>query len=174
MLLSDIELLANYWTHSSHEYLTAMGVDISKLPSRKIFMEMLEGQFHKPIEEKRAYCIIWLKDDQPVGHSNTNPTYYGKEANMHLHIWHPENRKKGLGEIFLQMTIPLFFKNLKLEKLICEPYALNPAPHKALQKLGFDLEKEYTTIPGAINFEQPVKRWVLTVKKFLENKSKMA
>jgi RimJ/RimL family protein N-acetyltransferase len=143
-----------------------MGVDISKLPSRDSFIAMLEGQFHKPIEEKRAYCIIWLLNDQPVGHSNTNPTFYGKEGNMHLHIWHPENRKKGLGEVFLQMTIPLFFKNLELNKLVCEPYALNPAPHKALLKLGFELEKEYTTTPGAINFEQPVKRWVLTEQRF--------
>ena len=161
MLLGDIEHLADYWTNSPREYLTGMGVDISKLPARESFISMLTEQFHKPLEEKRAYCIIWLKDDQPVGHSNTNPTFYGREANMHLHLWQPENRRKGLGEIFLQMTIPLFFKNLKLEKLICEPYALNPAPHKSLKKLGFELEKEYITVPGAINFEQPVKRWVL-------------
>ena len=166
MLLSDIEHLANYWTNSPHDYLTGMGVDISKIPSKHSFLSMIEEQYHKPIEEKRSYCIIWLKNDQPAGHSNTNPTSYGREANMHLHIWQSGNRQKGMGEIFLQMTIPLFFKNLKLERLICEPYALNPAPHKTLEKIGFELEKEYTTIPGAINFEQPVKRWVLTAEKF--------
>jgi hypothetical protein len=39
---------------------------------------------------------------------------------------------------------------------------LNPAPHKALEKLGFEFEKEYITVPGSINFEQPVKRWGLS------------
>jgi RimJ/RimL family protein N-acetyltransferase len=164
MLLKDIPYLADYWTQSPHEYLISMGVDITKLPSRESFITMLEDQFHKPIEQKRSYCLIWLYEDQPVGHSNTNPTYYGREANMHLHIWENDYRKKGFGGIFLQMTIPLFFTNLKLKKLICEPYALNPAPHRALQKLGFELEKEYTTIPGSINFEQPVKRWILLRK----------
>ena len=65
------------------------------------------------------------------------------------------------------MTIPCYFKNLQLKKLICEPYALNPAPHKTLEKLGFQFEKEYVTVPGSINFEQPVKRWVLSFESYL-------
>jgi hypothetical protein len=45
--------------------------------------------------------------------------------------------------------------------LYCEPYALNPAPNKTLEKLGFKFLKTYTTIPGWINFEQEVNLWEL-------------
>ena len=167
MLREDIELLASYWIHSPLEHLARMGVDISKIPEKENFIQMLEEQFQKPIEQKRSYCIIWLKDGQPVGHSNTNPSFFGKEAYMHLHLWQAENRQKGMGEKLLQMTLPLFFNNLNLQKLISEPYALNPAPHKTLEKMGFELEKEYITTPGSIKFEQPVKRWVLTKEKYI-------
>ena len=163
---SDIDLIVHYWLDADHDYLKGMGVDVSKLPARKQLHEMLMKQINSNYQEKNAYCIIWELDGEPVGHSNTNPTYFGKEATMHLHLWKPAIRKKGLGTAFLKMTIPFFFKNLKIKKLFCEPYALNPAPHKALQKIGFELVKEYTTIPGSMNFEQPVKQWVLSDEKY--------
>lgn len=158
---SDIPLIADYWTNSSDEHLVAMGVDLAKVPSREDFVDMLEYQLSLPIEKRMTYCIIWLLDGITVGHCNTNPTDFGNQANMHLHIWSEENRKRKFGMDFLRMTIPLFFENLKLKRLICEPYALNPAPNRALKKFGFTFEREYTTIPGGINFEQPVNRWVL-------------
>jgi RimJ/RimL family protein N-acetyltransferase len=64
------------------------------------------------------------------------------------------------------MTLPLFFERLQLKKLYCEPYALNSAPNKSLEKVGFEFIKEYITIPGSLNFEQPVKRWELSYEKF--------
>lgn len=161
---SDIGLIADYWTNSSDEHMESMGVDLAKVPDKQDFIDMLEYQLSLPIEKRNAYCIIWLLDGVPVGHCNTNPTEFGKEANMHLHIWSSENRKKQFGMSFLRMTIPLFFENLNLKRLICEPYALNPAPNKTLEKFGFAFEKEYVTIPGGINFEQPVNRWVLERK----------
>ncbi len=161
LLPNDISLIADYWTQSPDAHLQAMGVDLNKVPERKDFVDMLQFQLSLPIEKRNAYCIIWLIDGLPIGHCNTNPTNFGEEANMHLHIWSEENRKKKLGMAFLQMTIPQFFENLNLKRLICEPYALNPAPNRALQKFGFQFVKEYVTTPGSINFEQPVKRWVL-------------
>ena len=129
---------------------------------------MLLRQLSTPLDQKLSYCIIWELDNKPIGHSNTNPTIFGEEAFMHLHIWDPVSRKKGLGSELIKRTLPYFFKNLKLKRLYSEPYALNPAPNKALEKAGFELEKEYVTIPGYLNFEQPVKRWVLTQEKFME------
>jgi RimJ/RimL family protein N-acetyltransferase len=166
MLATDISPIADYWLHSSSDHLLKMGADIAKLPSRKNFIKMLEEQYQKPLEQKRSYCIIWLQNDKPVGHCNTNPTVFGEEAYMHLHLWPSDLRKKGLGEEFLQLTIPLFFKNLQIKRLISEPYALNEAANRVLQKAGFELEKEYITTPGSLNFEQPVKRWILTAEKF--------
>ena len=166
MRKEDILLIAEYWTTADNEHLLNMGVDHNKLPAKDEFINMLTAQLNLPIEQKRSYCIIWEEDGNAIGHCNTNPTNYGKEAFMHLHLWKKEVRKNGIGFTLLKSTIPLFFERLKLQKLYCEPYALNPAPNKTLQKIGFEFEKEYTTIPGFLNFEQPVKRWVLTYEKF--------
>ena len=67
------------------------------------------------------------------------------------------------------MSLSYFFKHLKLQKVVCEPYALNDAPNKTLKKAGFNFIKEYTTIPGSLNFEQPVKQWSLLNTEFVES-----
>jgi RimJ/RimL family protein N-acetyltransferase len=164
----DIEPLCNYWFNASEQHLLGMGVDIKKLPSREVFILMLNEQLNTPIEQKKAYCIIWQNEGKAIGHSNTNPTKYGEEATMHLHLWESGTRKKGMGAELLKMTLKRFFEDLKLKKLCCEPYALNPAPNKTLEKAGFTFIKEYITIPGSLNFEQPVRRWELTREAFLD------
>lgn len=171
---SDIDLLCNYWFNSSAEYLAGMGADIKKLPSRQAFTLMLNEQLSAPIEQKKSYCIIWLNEGKAIGHSNTNPTRYSDEATMHLHLWDSDTRKKGMGAQLLEMTIKLFFENLKLKKLCCEPYALNPAPNKTLEKVGFSFVKEYITVPGSINFEQPVKRWEMTREAYLNRSGRVS
>ncbi len=163
---SDIQLLINYWFGSHPDFLLSMGVDLKKMPAKEEFTQMLLDQLSAPAEQKTSYCIIWLLDNIPVGHSNTNPTSFGEEAKMHLHLWKRDERKKGLGTSFVKITLPYFFNNLQLQKLICEPYALNTAPNKTLEKLGFHFVKEYITIPGFINFEQPVNRWEMTHENF--------
>lgn len=166
----DIELVVNYWMSADNEFLHGMGVDVSKMLSRESFTQMLEEQFKLPVENKRAYCVIWENDGVPIGHSNTNPTKYGAEATMHLHLWKTDVRKKGTGTELVKLTLPLYFENLKLKKLIVEPYALNPAPNRTLEKAGFTFIKEYITTPGFINFEQPVKRWEMSRENFLKFK----
>lgn len=169
----DIDLICNYWLDSGEEYLSGMGVDKKKMPSRDTFATMLKEQLKLPLQSKNAYCMIWENDGKAVGHSNTNPTKYGEQATMHLHLWNSENRKKGMGLQFLRMTLKSYFDNLKLKKLYCEPYALNPAPNKTLEKAGFTFIREYTTIPGFINFEQPVKRWEMSREAFFDLQGKI-
>jgi len=163
---SDIEPLSDYWFNSDPDFLIRMGVDLSKMPTREEWKGMLNEQLSQSYEEKKSYCIIWLLKDEPVGHSNVNRIIFGEEAYLHLHIWDSDNRTKGLGLQFVKMTLPFFFQNMKLKKICCEPYALNPAPNKTMEKLGFEFIKEYITVPGFINFEQPVKHWELTLEKF--------
>ncbi len=158
--IEDLESLANYWLNSSDEHMIGMGVDLSKLPSKPELTSMLGSQIGIALEHKRSYALIWLLDDIPVGHCNVNQIEYGKQAFMHLHLWQNDARKKGLGAEFVKLSIPHFFKDLKLQQLFCEPYALNPAPNKTLKKVGFTFVKEHICIPGYLNFEQPVKRWV--------------
>jgi RimJ/RimL family protein N-acetyltransferase len=166
LLESDIDSIVGYWLDADNSHLEAMGVDLGKLPTKEDFTQMLLSQLNLPLEQKRSYCVIWEMDGKPVGHCNTNPSYFGSEAFMHLHIWNVAGRKKGLGAAFLKRSLPYFFENLHLQKLYSEPYALNPAPNKTLEKIGFEFVKEYVTVPGSINFEQTVKRWQMTREMF--------
>lgn len=157
----DLEALTNYWLNSSDDHMLKMGVDLNKLPPKNILLQSFREQINLPINEKSSYALIWLLNDIPVGHCNVNQIQFGKQAFMHLHLWDNTNRQKGLGMQFVKLSIPHFFKYLDLQQLFCEPYALNPAPNKTLEKLGFTLVKEHITTPGFLNFEQPVKRWLL-------------
>lgn len=162
----DVEPLLDYWFTAEKSFLEGMGVDVSKMPPREQFGNMLRAQIEAGYRDKKAYALIWLLDGVPVGHSNINPVVFGDHAWMHLHMWNSNNRKQGLGEKYIRLCLPYYFGNFDLRELYCEPYALNPAPHKVVESVGFEFEKEYITIPGSINFEQPVKRWVMSRERF--------
>lgn len=162
----DIEPIIEYWLDSSSSFMRSMGVDISKIPGEEQWREMLSEQIDQSYKEKKSYCIIWEVDDRAVGHSNINKIIFGEEAYMHLHIWYEDIRKKGFGVSFVKLTIPWFFEKYQLKNLYCEPYALNPAPNKTLEKIGFEFVKEYATTPGWLNFEQPVKLWMMSYNNF--------
>lgn len=164
---ADVPLLADYWASADKDYLLSMGALIEKIPPRENLAAMLGEQLLQSYPDKRSYAIIWLIDGQPVGHCNVNNIEFGNQASMHLHMWNGANRKKGSGAELVKMTLPWFFNNLQLQKIICEPYALNEAPNRTLEKIGFDLVKEYITTPGYLNFEQPVKQWEMWREKFL-------
>lgn len=166
----DIGLIINYWISADAEFMKGMGVDLNKLPSEEQWRKMLAEQLLQSYEQKKSYCIIWQIDGKPVGHSNVNKIVFGEEAYMHLHLWESVNRKSGAGAELVKLTLPFFFKNLKLKTLYCEPYALNPAPNNTLRKVGFSFIKEHVTTPGFLNFEQPVNRWELTLENFQKMK----
>ena len=165
-LEEDIEKIVDYFLKSDAEYLRGMGADKNKLLARNEWIKKLQQEFKKPYAEKELYYIIWLLDNEAVGHSNVNHIKFGEVATMHLHVWNSKLRQNGLGSKFLKKTIPLYFENLKLEKLICEPFSGNISPNKTLRKIGFDFIKNYETIPGAINFYQEVSRYEITKGDF--------
>jgi len=155
----DISKIADYWLLSDPEFMVSMGVDLDKLPSREGLSNMLRQQIETPIEEKMAYALIWELNGKAIGHSNVNGIEFGKQATMHLHLWNSNERRKGMGTELLKKSLPFYFNDLKLKTLWCEPYALNPAPNKTLEKVGFTFIKRYTTVPGSLNFEQEVNQW---------------
>lgn len=163
---SDLDRLIAYWTTAEPDFLTGMGVDLAKMPSREQWMEMLSRQLTQTFEEKQSYAIIWLLDGQPVGHSNVGKIEFGVQAYMHLHLWRSDLRQQGIGADLVRLTLPWYFENLQLQTLFCEPYAHNPAPNRTLQKVGFEFVKTYTGIPGWLNFEQEVNVWELTREQF--------
>jgi len=166
MQLNDIEKIVEYFVLSSAEFLKGMGVNKSKLLDRGEWVQKLEFEFQKSYATKKIYYIIWFLDNLAIGHSNINDIEFGKSATMHLHLWNNDKRKKGLGLKFLKLTIPYYFRNFELEKLICEPYSKNIAPNKVLKKLGFEFVRTHKTTPGSINFLQMVNRYELKNNKY--------
>ena len=164
----DIDSLVQYWVGSDPEFMISMGVDLKKLPAKDELTNMLNEQLSTSYKEKKSYCIIWLLNNEAIGHSNINKIIFGEEAFMHLHLWTAEVRQKGFGNELVKLTLPYFFKNLQLKKLYCEPFALNPAPNKTLEKVGFSFIKKHIITPGWINFEQPVNLWEMTYDRFKE------
>ena len=162
----DFDRVIDYFAFAEEKFLTNMGVDIDKLPGKKEWRDLLRADFSKPIQDKQAYFLIWQWNDLPVGHSNINKIIFGQEAFMHLHLWNEDQRATGKGTEFVRLSIPFYFHHFKLHNLYCEPYALNPAPNRTLEKLGFDFIQEYETTPGWLNFHQKVKRWCLERGKF--------
>lgn len=167
-----IDDLIHYWLASDAEYMTSMGVDMTKMPTREEWVQFLSRQLNQNYTEKESYALIWLLNGNPIGHSNISKIKFGDHAFMHLHLWNSERRQKGIGMKLLKLSIPHYFNNMQLQTLYCEPYALNPAPNKLLNKIGFKFLKEYTGIPGWLNFEQPVNVWELTKENFLRLKEK--
>ncbi|WP_460571657.1 GNAT family N-acetyltransferase [Flaviaesturariibacter terrae] len=166
LLASDIPFIVRYWTESSPGHLLAMGVDLSKVPPPEAFAANLQRQLETPYEEKIAYCLIGEVDGRPIGHCNTNPTRFGNEAFMHLHLWEGAQRGQGFGTAMVRGALPYFFGKLQLQRLWSQPYAHNDAPNRTLEKAGFLFDREYVTVPGSLNFEQPVKRWLMTRERF--------
>ena len=166
MTMTDINLIIDYFLESSPEFLRGMGVDINKLPGKKEWSKVILNEFAQPVESKKLYYVIWQINDIPVGHSNINNIIFGKEAYMHLHLWHLDNRKKGGGSYFIKESLVYYFQKFELKKLFCQPYALNPAPNHALHNAGFEFIRKYETVPGWLNFKQFVNLWVLDSKSF--------
>lgn len=162
MTRPEIEGLVRYWVDSSDTHMLGMGVDLAKRPTAEQIRHYAVSQLPLPNAERTAYFLTWLADGQPIGHSYVKRIRYGEEASMHLHLWESPTRRRGLGTAFVRLSLPWYFEQLKLKRLLCEPYALNPAPNRTLPSVGFQLEKRYRTIPGPACFEQEVNQWMMT------------
>lgn len=158
----EVRYVIEYFLGSDEAYLRGMGVDPAKLPSAGEWEALLRADFARPIEARRFFYVLWEADGVPVGHSHINDIRYGEDASMHLHLWRPERRRRGSGTRFVRASVGIYFERFALRRLYSQPYALNPAPNRALPAAGFELVRSYETVPGWINFRQPVNEWVLT------------
>jgi RimJ/RimL family protein N-acetyltransferase len=161
MRFDETDLIIDYFHRSTPEHLEMMGVDPSRLPTREAWRERFQHDLSRPVDKRLGFLVVWLCDDKPVGFSSSDKIVHGDRANMHLHVIDPEDRRRGMGAECVRQTVDLYFDRLKLKNLFCEPNALNVAPNRTLQKAGFKYLKTYMTVPGWLNFHQPVTRWVI-------------
>jgi RimJ/RimL family protein N-acetyltransferase len=167
MKRKDAESIVRYFHEGTPEFHKLMGVDRAKLPSVEDWTKLILDELSLPPEKKQFFYVIWLFDGKPIGHSNINKIVFGQEAYMHLHLWKEDRRHQGMGSKLVRLSLPYYFSTFRLNELFCETHALNPAPNMTLERTGFELIKEYETIPGWINFSQPVKRWRMSKNGFL-------
>ncbi len=161
MKLDEVHRIIEYFYSATPEYLEMMGVDPSRLMSPGAWVARFQSEFALPFEERQLFPVIWLLDNDPVGYSSCDRITFGACANMHLHVIEPEQRRKGIGSECVRQSVEIYFRTFRLRQLFCQPHALNVPAHRTLQKAGFKYVKTYLTVPGPINFHQPVTQWVI-------------
>jgi RimJ/RimL family protein N-acetyltransferase len=157
----EIGIRIEYFHRSSDEHLARMGVDRALLPDPEIWQAEYDADYERPLEARRTYTLAWLLDDRIVGFSSTDRIAVGEEAFMHLHVIEQARRRRGLGVAFVELSVAHYFDVLALERLYCEPNALNVAPNRTLQRAGFRYVMSHHTTPGPYNPPQVVTRWVV-------------
>jgi RimJ/RimL family protein N-acetyltransferase len=161
MQLAETELIIDYFHSASPEFLNTLGVDPSRLLDRAQWKARFEHLFALPIEERNFFAIVWEIDGRAAGWSSVDKIVFGHEAYMHLHVLDPARRQSGNGTFFVRESAKIYFATLRISRLFCEPHALNVAPNRTLQAAGFKYVKTHETVPGPLNFHQPVTRWML-------------
>jgi hypothetical protein len=68
MAESDIELITRYWTTAPADYLTAMGVDINKMPSPRA-MAGTTFRATKPALSSKTIILYYLVAERKTGWS---------------------------------------------------------------------------------------------------------
>ncbi|MHB8295980.1 MAG: GNAT family N-acetyltransferase [Acidimicrobiales bacterium] len=137
-------------------------MDRALLPSCEAWREFYGADYARPIAERENYSLVWELADEIVGFSSTDQITFSEQAFMHLHILDPVHRRSGMGAQFVRQTAAAYFRVMKLQRLYCQPNAFNVAPKRTLQRAG--LRYVFTKpeiVPSAINFPQPITRWVL-------------
>ena len=155
----EISLRIDYFHSASDEHLERLGVARELLPDPAVWRSHYERDHRRPIERRREYALAWEFDGQVVGFTTADRISFGEEAFMHLHLIDATRRDAGLGARFVAMSIPRYFEALALERLLCEPNALNVAPNRTLQRAGFRYEMSHHTVPGPLDPPQVVNRW---------------
>ena len=161
MALHETDLIIDYFHGAAPEHLEKLGVDPTRLPAVDAWRKRYELEYSRPIEHTTTFMVIWQEGGCPIGFSTTDKIIFGKSAYMHLHIVDSNRRAQGAGAQCVRKSIDIYFECLKLKSLFCEPNAFNVAPNRTLQRAGFKYLKTHQTVPGPLNFHQPVNRWAI-------------
>jgi len=158
----EYERMIDYFLGGDAEFLRGMGVDLAKLPARDFWLRASLADHERGDDAKERLYVAWLRGGELVGHSSLSHIEPGEQGHIHLHLWRPELRRSGLGLELFTRSMDLYFERFDLRRIVCEPYAENPAPNRVLSKLGFRLLRRYRVAPTSIAFEQDVNRYELT------------
>jgi RimJ/RimL family protein N-acetyltransferase len=160
MALEEVDLIVDYFHGATPEHLEQLGVDPTRLPPRRRWRERFAGEYAKPVPERAALAVVWERDGRPIGFSTADRIVPGEHAYLHLHVVDPADRAGGAGAVCVRDSVRIYAESLQLRRVFSEPNAFNVAPNRTLQRAGFRYVKTHWTVPGPLNYHQPVTRWV--------------
>lgn len=143
MTREDIAGYVRYICELSAQDIARMGLDPERIPSPQALHEDLEIQRTTPLEQAKAYTLVWQVDGEPIGHTSLKDIVHGEHGGMHLHMWRADLRGKGYGPKLFCMAAVEFYERLRLDSIVCEPKSTNPMPNGLLRKVGFPLVRTY-------------------------------
>ena len=92
-------------------------------------------------EEDRYFFLIVAPDGRIIGETVINEIDWDlRRANFRICIFHPAQRRKGIGTWATEMTRDFAFGELKLHRLELDVYSFNPRGEKTYLKAGFKRE----------------------------------
>lgn len=160
MALSETGIVIDYFHRSTPEHLEMLGVDPTRLLPPDDWRARFADDFALSLDRRPRFFLIWFTGGEPAGFSSCDKILFGESAFMHLHVTKPDNRMRGIGTACVRQSVEIYFRELKLKRLFCEPNAFNTGPNRTLQKAGFKFVKTHMTVPGPLNFHQAVNRWL--------------
>src|SRR4051812_48211308 len=80
----EYEQMIEYFLSSEDAFLSAMGVERSKLPSRQDWIASALRDHARAIYDKERAYLAWVHEGIAVGHSSINKIRVGEEAFIHL------------------------------------------------------------------------------------------
>lgn len=156
----EAEIVAQYFRSMASEAMDVLGVDPTPLPEWGCWMERLRAECALPFRHRSVLPALWTLHNEPFGFSTADKIAFGDQANMHMHIVDPSRLGVGLGAECVRQSAWLYFELLRVQRVFCEPPALNIAANRTLQRAGFKYLATYWAAPGALSFRRPVTRWV--------------
>ena len=136
-----------------------MCVDKTQLPSSSDLNARLTKLLDTPLPDRASDPLIWEVDSKAVGLTNLNAIERGKQADIHLHLFDPHSRGKGLGRRLFMMSVQKYFQRHGLAKIVCQPASANPGPTGLMRALEIPVARTYLTKPSMICFEHEVNRY---------------
>jgi len=161
MRADEIHIRIDYFHSATDTELIVLGVDRARLPSPRAWQESYEKDQSRSLKERSGYALLWMLDHIVVGFSTADQIIFGQEARMHLHIVDADRRRQGLGTQFVRLSAKAYFEIFELQRLFCEPNAVNVAPNRTLQRAGFRYVLSHACTPSPINFPQVTTQWVI-------------
>jgi hypothetical protein len=149
--VGDVENIIRYFYDASADDIARMGIDRLAFPAEEMMRQSLETVAKSPVGSAESAYLMWLADGEPIGFSSLKDIVKEERAGMHLHMW--ASRGRGLGARLFCLSAIEFYRQFKLQKIVCEPRAANPMPNRMLQKVGFPLVRTYVGRSSALSQE---------------------